>query len=53
MTAGLTWFVIAGLRPDAGEWTLGAYIIVGIFLLPVVLIPIQVVRYFREKRASR
>jgi len=53
MAAGLAWFLIAGFRPDAGEWSVWAYVFVGIFLVAVVLIPIQLVRYFREKRASK
>ena len=53
MATGLVWFLIAGFRPDAGEWTVWAYVFVGIFLLAVVLIPIQLARYFREKRVSR
>ena len=53
MAGDLTWFLVTGLQPDAGEWGLWAYAFVGIFLMAVVIIPIQLVRYFREKRLSR
>jgi ABC-type uncharacterized transport system permease subunit len=53
MAAGLAWFLVEGFRSDAGEWSVWAYVLVGIFLVVVVLVPIQLVRYFREKRASK
>src|SRR5204863_2515784 len=53
MAAGLVWFMIAGLQPDAGKWSALAYVIVGIFLVVVVLAPIQLVRYLHERRRQR
>ncbi len=45
----LTFIVIVSRQPDAGSWDAMGFIIVGGFVLGLVLIPIQLVRYFRSR----
>ena len=49
--AGLLWWILAASRlPDKEfHWTKFDFIVIAIFLVPLVLIPVQLVRYFRGK----
>jgi hypothetical protein len=55
----LVWITIVGLcifsliqnpPPDVDNWSVGKYLGGGVVILMLVLIPIQLVRYFREWR---
>ena len=50
--AGLwVWVIVrAWLQSDFGAWTFGAYFMMAVYLFVLVMIPIQVRRYFRERR---
>jgi hypothetical protein len=49
--AGLrTWILATSRLPDKKfHWTKFDFIVISVFLVPLVLIPIQLVRYFRGK----
>ena len=44
-------FILIVGRP--ASWSLLEYGVMCVLILPVILIPIQLSRYFREKRASK
>lgn len=56
---GVAWLFLAGLLPwillksrlsdREFHWTRYDFIVIAIFLVPLVLIPIQLIRYFRGK----
>lgn len=49
LVAALIWAFHEG-HSDGGDWNMVEIVIIGIFILALVLIPIQLARYFREKR---
>jgi len=51
LAALLTWVVLkAWLESYFSEWSFGAYFFLAVYLFVLVMIPVQLVRYFREKR---
>jgi hypothetical protein len=49
LAAALVWALRRG-HSDGSDWNAIEIILVGICIVALVVIPIQVVRYFREKR---
>ena len=48
--AGLLFYILLLRHSEYYPFTIWDLILIGLFLVPLVLIPIQIVRYFRQKR---
>lgn len=48
-----TWMLVSALQPDAGPWDFWGFIILGFYVVPALIIPVFLVRAFRQKRCIR
>lgn len=48
-TGSLLWLLVAGVFADLRSWSLPMCLIVGLLGLGFVLVPVQLVRYFRSR----